>query len=100
MRRYFKGEIGVLTDLPVATTGTPFQNSVWQALRKIKDGTTICYAELARRIGKPKAVRAAGPGQRPEPDQHRRALPSRDRLERQPDRLRRRAGTQAMAARA
>jgi methylated-DNA-[protein]-cysteine S-methyltransferase len=60
MRRYFKGEIGVLKDLPVATTGTAFQNDVWRALRKIKDGTTISYAELARRIGKPKAVRAAG----------------------------------------
>lgn len=60
MRRYFKGEIGVLKDLPVATTGTTFQNDIWRALRKIKDGTTISYAELARRIGKPKAVRAAG----------------------------------------
>jgi methylated-DNA-[protein]-cysteine S-methyltransferase len=60
MRRYFKGEIGVLKDLVVATAGTPFQESVWKALRKIKDGTTISYAELARRIGKPKAVRAAG----------------------------------------
>jgi methylated-DNA-[protein]-cysteine S-methyltransferase len=60
MRRYFKGEIAVLKDLPVATTGTPFQQSVWKALRRIKDGTTISYAELARRIGKPKAVRAAG----------------------------------------
>jgi methylated-DNA-[protein]-cysteine S-methyltransferase len=60
MRRYFKGEIGVLRDLAVATAGTPFQRSVWTALRKIKDGTTISYAELARRIGKPKAVRAAG----------------------------------------
>jgi methylated-DNA-[protein]-cysteine S-methyltransferase len=60
MRRYFKGEIGVLKDLPVATTGTPFQESVWKALRRIEDGSTISYAELARRIGKPKAVRAAG----------------------------------------
>ncbi len=60
MRRYFKGDIGVLTDLPVATAGTPFQSSVWRALRKIEDGTTISYAELARRIGKPRAVRAAG----------------------------------------
>ena len=60
MRRYFKGEIGVLKDLPVATSGTPFQTSVWKALRRIEDGTTISYAELARRIGKPKAVRAAG----------------------------------------
>ena len=38
----------------------PFQTSVWRALRRIKDGTTISYAELASRIGKPKAVRAAG----------------------------------------
>ena len=60
MRRYFKGEIGVLKDLPVATSGTDFQTSIWKALRKIKDGTTISYGELARRIGKPKAVRAAG----------------------------------------
>ncbi len=60
MRRYFKGEVGILKTLPVATTGTPFQNSVWKALRKIPDGGTISYAELARRIGKPKAVRAAG----------------------------------------
>ncbi len=60
MRRYFKGDIGVLKDLPVATAGTPFQRSVWKALRRIKDGTTISYAELARRVGHPKAVRAAG----------------------------------------
>ena len=60
MRRYFKGEIGVLKDLTVATSGTPFQTSVWKQLRRIKDGTTISYGELARRIGKPKAVRAAG----------------------------------------
>jgi methylated-DNA-[protein]-cysteine S-methyltransferase len=60
MRRYFKGEIGVLKDLAVATAGTPFQQSVWKALRRIRDGTTISYAELARRIGRPRAVRAAG----------------------------------------
>jgi methylated-DNA-[protein]-cysteine S-methyltransferase len=60
MRRYFKGEIGVLKDLAVATSGTAFQTSVWKALRRIKDGTTISYAELAHRIGKPRAVRAAG----------------------------------------
>jgi len=60
MRRYFEGEIGVLAHLPVATNGTPFQTSVWRALRGIEDGTAISYAELARRIGKPRAVRAAG----------------------------------------
>lgn len=60
MRRYFKGEIGVLQELPVALSGTSFQESVWQTLRKITDGSTISYAELARRIGKPRAIRAAG----------------------------------------
>jgi methylated-DNA-[protein]-cysteine S-methyltransferase len=60
MRRYFKGDIALLSGLPVATTGTPFQSEVWRALRKIKHGTTISYGELARRIGRPKAVRAAG----------------------------------------
>ena len=60
MRRYFKGDVAVLHDLPVETAGTPFQRSVWRALRKIKDGTAISYAELARRIGHPKAVRAVG----------------------------------------
>ena len=61
MRAYFKGDIGAIDRLPVAdTVGTPFQRSVWRALRNIKSGKTISYAELARRIGKPKAVRAAG----------------------------------------
>ena len=60
MRAYFKGDIAVIDPLPVETPGTPFQKSVWRALRKIKRGKTISYAELARRIGKPTAVRAAG----------------------------------------
>ncbi len=60
MRKYFEGDIDVIDALPVETTGTPFQRSVWQALRRIRRGTTISYAELARRIGNPRAVRAAG----------------------------------------
>jgi methylated-DNA-[protein]-cysteine S-methyltransferase len=60
MRAYFKGDIAAIDSLPVETAGTPFQRSVWRALRHIKSGRTISYAELARRIGKPKAVRAAG----------------------------------------
>lgn len=60
LRRYFKGELSIIDKLPVQTAGTPFQRNVWKALRGIKCGTTISYAELARRIGKPKAVRAVG----------------------------------------
>lgn len=38
--------------------GTPFQRKVWKELLRIPSGTTISYAELARRIGKPTAMRA------------------------------------------
>ena len=44
--------------LPLDVRGTVFQRRVWQALREIAPGTTASYAELARRIGSPKAVRA------------------------------------------
>jgi len=45
-------------DLPLDIRGTAFQRRVWQALRQIPAGETVSYAELARRIGAPKAVRA------------------------------------------
>jgi AraC family transcriptional regulator, regulatory protein of adaptative response / methylated-DNA-[protein]-cysteine methyltransferase len=45
-------------NLPLDVRGTAFQERVWQVLREIPVGTTICYAELARRIGSPKAARA------------------------------------------
>ncbi|MET4389703.1 AraC family transcriptional regulator of adaptative response/methylated-DNA-[protein]-cysteine methyltransferase [Bradyrhizobium sp. F1.4.3] len=49
-------EIGL--DLPLDIRGTAFQQRVWQALQEIPVGATVCYAELAQRIGDPKAVRA------------------------------------------
>ena len=45
-------------DLPLDIRGTAFQERVWQALRQIPAGQTASYAEIARRIGEPKAVRA------------------------------------------
>jgi len=47
-------------DLALAPRGTPFQLDVWEALRRIPWGETVSYGELARRIGKPRAVRAVG----------------------------------------
>jgi methylated-DNA-[protein]-cysteine S-methyltransferase len=58
--RYFAGELQAIDKLPVRTDGTPFQQEVWRALREIPCGTTISYAQLAERIGRPKAVRAVG----------------------------------------
>jgi AraC family transcriptional regulator, regulatory protein of adaptative response / methylated-DNA-[protein]-cysteine methyltransferase len=50
----------VAADLPLDLLGTAFQQRVWRALRDIPPGTTTTYAELARRIGAPRAVRAVG----------------------------------------
>jgi len=44
--------------LPLDVRGTAFQRRLWQALQRIPVGTTVSYAEIARRIGAPKAVRA------------------------------------------
>ena len=43
-----------------ALHGTPFQQSVWQALLEIPFGETVSYSTIAERIGNPKAVRAVG----------------------------------------
>lgn len=56
---YFAGELDTFA-LPLAAHGTPFQERVWAALRDIPFGETISYAELARRVGEPRAVRAVG----------------------------------------
>jgi AraC family transcriptional regulator, regulatory protein of adaptative response / methylated-DNA-[protein]-cysteine methyltransferase len=45
-------------DLPLDVRGTAFQQRVWQALTEIPVGETASYAEIAKRIGAPKSVRA------------------------------------------
>lgn len=45
-------------DLPLDVRGTAFQQRVWEALREIPPGQTASYADVALRIGSPKAVRA------------------------------------------
>lgn len=45
-------------DLPLDLRGTAFRQRVWQALRDIPAGHTVSYAEIAARIGAPKATRA------------------------------------------
>ena len=58
--RYFSGEIAALDAIEVATGGTVFQKSVWTALRGVKPGEQLSYGDLARRLGRQKAVRAVG----------------------------------------
>ena len=44
----------------LAPKGTDFQLSVWRALTQIPHGATVCYQDIAKKIGKPKANRAVG----------------------------------------
>jgi methylated-DNA-[protein]-cysteine S-methyltransferase len=60
LHAYFAGDLAAIDGLPVAMDGTDFQRMVWGALRQIPCGETISYGELARRIGRPAAVRAVG----------------------------------------
>ncbi|MEJ2274283.1 MAG: methylated-DNA--[protein]-cysteine S-methyltransferase [Woeseiaceae bacterium] len=59
LREYFAGERREF-DLPLSLTGTDFQVSVLRALRDIPYGETVSYGDIARRVGRPKAVRAVG----------------------------------------
>ena len=60
LAEYFAGERTRFT-LPIKyTTGTPFQHSVWNALREIPYGETRSFEDIAVAIGNPKAVRAIG----------------------------------------
>ena len=58
LAEYFAGKRRKF-DVELAPLGTSFQQSVWQELQRIPYGASISYAELARRIGRPSAYRAA-----------------------------------------
>lgn len=59
LREYFAGERQTF-DIPLKLDGTEFQVSVLKALQEIPYGETASYGDIARRIGRPKAVRAVG----------------------------------------
>jgi O-6-methylguanine DNA methyltransferase len=57
---YFGGDLAALNEIECFTNGTPFQQDVWAALRRIPAGKTLSYGALASMIGRPAAVRAVG----------------------------------------
>ena len=59
LREYFAGERQSF-DVPVDVRGTPFETAVWKQLQEIPYGQTRSYADVARIVGKPAAVRAVG----------------------------------------
>jgi methylated-DNA-[protein]-cysteine S-methyltransferase len=59
LNAYFARELRQF-DLPLILKGTPFQIRAWRALQQIPYGATRTYAEQARAIGAPDAIRAVG----------------------------------------
>lgn len=59
LNEYFAGRRRTF-DVELAMEGTPFQLEVWSALLQIPYGEVRSYADVARQIGRPKAVRAVG----------------------------------------
>lgn len=57
---YFSGELAALKAVPWTIGGTAFQQAMWTALVEIPPGEATTYAQLARRLGRPAAVRAVG----------------------------------------
>ena len=60
IRDYFAGDLQRLDDVEVSQAGTPFERAVWGELRRIPCGETRAYRDVARAVGRPKAVRAVG----------------------------------------
>jgi methylated-DNA-[protein]-cysteine S-methyltransferase len=59
LSEYFEGRRREF-DLALSPEGTPFQKAVWEELCRIPYGERVSYSEIARRIGRPEAVRAVG----------------------------------------
>ena len=59
LQAYFRGELRRFT-CPLDLQGTEFQKKCWEALLAIPYGKTCSYAELARKVGSPRAFRAVG----------------------------------------
>lgn len=59
--RYFAGEPFDASTIPIQMeSGTDFQNSVWETIRRIPCGEVRSYKWIAEQVGRPKAVRAVG----------------------------------------
>ena len=95
---YFAGKLKAF-DVPLAPRGTPFQQRVWAALRKIPYGATRTLRPAGRRDRLAQGVPRGGARQRQEPDLDHRPVPPRHRRRRQAHRVRRRHGAQAIPAR-
>lgn len=66
IEEYLTGNRKELT-FPIEMRGTPFQLKVWNCVKESSPGDIFCYADIAARIGSPKAMRAVGTALRKNP---------------------------------
>ncbi len=59
LNAYFSGNLKQFT-VPLAPSGTSFQEDVWAALYDVPYGKTVSYQKIAQSIGRPRAARAVG----------------------------------------
>lgn len=59
LEEYFSGKRKIF-DLPLAMSGTTFQQRVWTAVNTIPFGQTTTYLKLSQKLGNPAAIRAVG----------------------------------------
>jgi methylated-DNA-[protein]-cysteine S-methyltransferase len=57
---YFDGDLSAINAIKVSQPGGSFSQAAWKAMRRIRAGKVLSYAELAKNSGSPKAIRAAG----------------------------------------
>jgi methylated-DNA-[protein]-cysteine S-methyltransferase len=58
-RAFYAGDVTAIDSVPVAQTGTAWQLTGWEALRRIVPGEPLSYTAFAAVLGRPSAVRAA-----------------------------------------
>ncbi len=57
---YFDGDLSAINGVKVSQPGGSFSQAAWKAMRGVRAGKVLSYADLAKNAGSPKAVRAAG----------------------------------------
>ena len=57
---YFDGDLSAINAIKVSQPGGSFSQAAWKAMRHLRAGRVLSYADLAKNSGSPKAVRAAG----------------------------------------
>jgi methylated-DNA-[protein]-cysteine S-methyltransferase len=57
---YFDGDLSAINGVKVSQPGGSFSQAAWKAMRRVRAGRVLSYADLAKNSGSPKAVRAAG----------------------------------------